>query len=557
MDAEHEGSDPGISRKRLLAGGAAAGAALGLGGASVAFARPQAPARANPEDEELILVNGKIHTLDAQDRVVSAVTVRNGRFVAVGPGVVRRGRNNVDLKGRMVVPGLVENHNHIVLMGVRPGYHTPLENAYSIAEAQATLAARRPAVPEGRFITTIGGFNPNQFAELRLPTLAELDAAVPDRGVYLHVGFNGPGATNTVGKAWLESKGVTVGSDGSIPTAGQQAGRALLALRQAQTYADRKRSALDVMEYSTSLGLTTQLDQGAFEAAGLPSDGAAHENNYTMPLPFLDLHREGRMTIRLRINFLHQDADSGFPTLRERLKNTFPMFGDDWIRTGGIGEFSGAGFGPGWMEGTRAIAQAGWRNENHSLSRTDFQTEISTWEAVNAEFPIVDLRWVVAHAPFITPDYVARLKALGGGISLFGGSRYLTGTAANNGPPYRTILDSGIPCGMGGDGMQVAPLNPWIQLYYVTTGVNARGEPINAGNQVTRQEALRLYTAANKWFIGEDDLGSIEVGNHADLVVLSDDYFRVTDLELKRLRSVLTIVGGKVVHDEGVVRGLP
>src|SRR6185436_6770861 len=144
-----------------------------------------------------------------------------------GPGI-----RLIDLKGRTVVPGIVDSHNHIVLMGNRPGYHTPLENAYSIAEVQQTYAARAAHAPAGAWITTIGGFNPNHFAELRLPTLAELDAAVPNNPVYLHIGFNGPGATNSAGKAWLTGKGVTVGADGSIGTAGSQATAALLALRQ-------------------------------------------------------------------------------------------------------------------------------------------------------------------------------------------------------------------------------------------------------------------------------------------------------------------------------------
>ena len=148
-----------------------------------------------------------------------------------------------------------------------------------------------------------------------------------------------------------------------------------------------------------------------------------------------------------------------------------------------------------------------------------------------------------------------RLKALGGAISFFGGSRYLTGTAANNGPPYRMIVDNGIQAGMSCDGMQVAPLNPWLGMYYATTGVNARGDAINAAQRITRQEVLRLYTAANGWFLRmEDKIGSIETGKLADLAVLDRDYFTVPDADLKRIRPVLTVVGGRVVHDAGVVR---
>jgi predicted amidohydrolase YtcJ len=157
---------------------------------------------------------------------------------------------------------------------------------------------------------------------------------------------------------------------------------------------------------------------------------------------------------------------------------------------------------------------------------------------------------VVAHVPFITEDYVDRLKAVGGGLSLTGW-RYLAGTATNNGPPFRMIVDNGINAGMSSDGMQIAPMNPWLHMYYATTGRNARGELINDGQQISRREVLRLYTADNGWFLRmEDRLGTIEKGNLADLVVLDRDYFTVPDEDLKRIRSVLTVVGGEVVHSQ-------
>jgi predicted amidohydrolase YtcJ len=203
------------------------------------------------------------------------------------------------------------------------------------------------------------------------------------------------------------------------------------------------------------------------------------------------------------------------------------------------------------------VAAAGWRNENHSLTRTDFQALIRGWEEVNREFPIGGLRWVLAHVPFITREWVDRLKALGGGLSLTGW-RYLAGTREANGPPFRMIVESGIPVGLSSDGMQIAPMNPWLHIYYATTGVNARGEPINEDQRISREEALRLYTRANGWFLKEEDhLGSLEVGKWADLVVLNRDPFQVPDEGLKGIRSVLTLVGGRAVHDEGLLRATP
>jgi predicted amidohydrolase YtcJ len=254
------------------------------------------------------------------------------------------------------------------------------------------------------------------------------------------------------------------------------------------------------------------------------------------------------------------ETDAATPELAARLANVFPNFGDDVLKVVGIGEFT-AGASPiigeateVWQNGTRLVAAAGWRNENHSLTPTDFPVIIDGWQGIHDALPapgIRDSRWVLAHVPFISREYADKLKALGGGVSVLGGWRYISGTAQQNGPPFRMLAESGIPMGMSSDGMQISPMNPWIGLYYVITGKNARGELINAGQTLERAAALRLYTAANGWFLGEEDaLGTLEPGKYADLAVLSADYFdsdSVSDEEIKRLRSVLTIVGGEVV----------
>jgi hypothetical protein len=561
----------GVSRRNLLKGSAAAGIAAALAATpGVALAaggqptrRPEIIPGAGPklDEDDLVLVNGRIHTMDAAGTVASSVAIRNGRIETVGkspPGQVKAARI-VDVGGRTVVPGIIDNHNHIVLMGNRPGHHTPLENARSIGDVQETFAARAAELPSGSWITTIGGFHRNQLAPgFRLPTLAELDAAVPDHPAYISESFAGPSTTNSLGKAFFEAADppVTVGADGSIAAGfvDSPTGRATLALRRALlTFEERKRGAVDAMAYGASLGVTTHLDQGAFQKTDTSSDGAAHEDNFSMHLPFLALYDEGKLGTRLRINFLHMESDPALPELRARLRNAFQFFGDDMVRTGGIGEFIAQGTGATFAEAAKAVAEARWRAEVHSLSATDFQAEIQAFEAADALFPIDDLRWVVAHVPFITQEYIDRLAALGGGLSLTSW-RYLNGTSAQNGPPFRRIVDSTIPAGMSSDGMQIAPMNPWLHMYYATTGVNARGVLINDGQQISREEVLRLYTADNGWFLREEDeLGTIEVGKLGDLVVLNDDYFSVPDEGLKDIRSVLTVVGGEIVHDEGVL----
>ena len=577
MDTEHEDTtgegrpdtppEQGISRKKFIAGTAAAGAAIGLGATGAAMGARKAPATPkahsnNPdrEFEGLVLTKGKIHTMDGSNRVVDEILIKNGRILEVGNKVDRHPTYKVvNLKGRTVVPGIIDNHNHIILMGNRPGYHTPLENAYSVADVQQTFATRASGIPAGGWITTIGGFHSNHFAELRLPTRQELDAAIPGNPAFILQGFTGPATTNSLGKAFFEANGVTVADNGAIATGGQQATRAMLLLRQTLlTPEQRRRGSIDAIAYGLGLGVTSHLDQGAFQKTNTPGDGAAHEDNYTMQLPFLELHSDGLLNARVQINFLHMESDPALPGLKQRLLNQFQFFGDDMLMTGGIGEFVAQGLGPTWQEAARLVGQAGWRAEVHSLSTNDFMTEISGYELVNAEFDITDLRWVVAHVPRITLEWVNRLKAIGGGLSLTGW-QYLAGSLPATapqyaGPPFRLIVDNGIPAGMSSDGMQIAPMNPWLHMYYATTGLNARGVQINPGQQVSRDEVLALYTSRNGWFLRkEDDLGSLETGKLADLAVLNKDYFSVPDLELKQIRSALTVVGGKIVHNDGSI----
>jgi predicted amidohydrolase YtcJ len=170
---------------------------------------------------------------------------------------------------------------------------------------------------------------------------------------------------------------------------------------------------------------------------------------------------------------------------------------------------------------------------------------------VNKEFPIGDKRWVVHHVPEVNADLLSRLKALGCGVQM-AAFRWVTSTDPKVvvGAPFRTILDHGIQAGMHGDGVHIAPLNPWLHIYFAVTGVNSFGARVNGDQQITRQEALRLFTRGNSWFLRmEDRIGSIEPGKLADLVVLNKDYFTVPDQEIKQIRSLLTVVDGRIVHD--------
>src|SRR5262245_21847802 len=222
--------------------------------------------------------------MDPRSTVVRSVTIRDGRIVAVGnaspSGATGR---RIDLRGRTVVPGLIEPHVHIVSLANRPGYHTPLENTTSIREIQETLASRRKGVPDGQWITSMGGWHPNQWAEHRHPTLKELDEAVPDRPVLLYERFTGPAVTNSLGKKFFDAADagekvhpnltfVCVADNGTIGAAGFAGGgpsaSALFHMRRMQTFEDKKRSTMDAMKYSASVVLTAHLDQVLFPTPG-------------------------------------------------------------------------------------------------------------------------------------------------------------------------------------------------------------------------------------------------------------------------------------------------
>src|SRR4029078_5248157 len=439
----------GFTRRQFIQTAAAAAAAGGVAAMPGARAAKPSdlPTPPGHTDADIILQNGKIHTMDGQNRIVSSLAIKDGRFLSVGDAQPGPRTKMIDLGGRTVVPGIIDNHNHIALMGNRPGYHTPLENAQSIPDVQELYKARAAGAPVGAWITTIGGFhtnhiyaNPNDKLSGRFPTLQELDAAVPNNPVFMMISFTGPGVTNSLGKSILQGQGVTVADNGAITSsAATGCPRALLFLRQTLLNpVERRRSTIDAMKYAVSIGGTTHLDQGAFQATNTTSDGAAHEDNYTMQIPFLEVYDQDQGLIRTRINFLHMETDANTPELAQRLKNAFPFIGNEWVKTGGIGEFIAAGTSitSPFVEAAKKVARANWRAEVLSLGRrttpasnpADFELEIQGFEIANAERPGVvgDKRWGVAHVPGITQEWIDRLQAIGGNLSLTGW-QYLAG----------------------------------------------------------------------------------------------------------------------------------
>jgi len=397
----------GLTRRQFLGTAAAAAAAAGSAPASAILSAQSPPstvaaARVQP-DQTLVLTNGRIHTMDARNTVATTVSIRNGRFTAVGGRAPAAGSNTkvIDLKGRTVVPGLVEPHVHSVSLANRPGYHTILENTTSIRDIQEALAARRKNVPDGQWITSMGGWHPNQWKEHRHPTRQELDEAVPDRPVLLYERFTGPAVTNTLGKRFFDAadaaapvhpdiKKINVAENGAIAPAGFANGgpsaSALYLLRRMQTFEDKKRSTMDAMAYSASIGLTTHLDQVLFPTPGPlhPNQILSNLDQYRMYDSWLALHQEDKTIIRLQMNFLQNQNDPALPELKERLRNQFQYFGDDMMMTGSIGEWAAPlASGAVWREAQRLVAQAGWHNENSVQDLNSLTQLVDAYETVN------------------------------------------------------------------------------------------------------------------------------------------------------------------------------
>jgi len=539
-----------LSRRTFL--GAAAGgtvaAAVGVG-VGTAMAGPPPGTHGGGD---LALVNGKIHTFDANNTVVNKVLIRDGKFVAVGSGGGGGPRTTINLKGRTVIPGIIDNHCHFVRMGQAVGRDMRrLETAFSIDEAQAVIAEYAAEVPEGEFLTALAGIARLQFADPpRFLSLAELDEAAPHHPVVISELF--AGQANSMGRDRLRDLGVTVGDDGTV----SNQNNAYMALSPFLTQEIKQQTMSAAADYVLSTGLTTVMDDhGNFGQVGQ----AGYLDRVTGHDHLMELWRIRALPVRQRLRFAVREGLDDPSLLDTWLNTKWLDLGDDMLQHSGIGEW--APRDELYQDSLVKIANRAHTYHQHLIGTAEIQDHLDALSQYVADNPSLpspgELHWSGGHMNGLTEPQVLQCNELGLGIAAHGGFRYLTST--QSGPDFRMILDlAEVPVGTGSDGARVAPINPWPTVYHMVTGLNSAGELINDGGQISREEALSMYCGPQQgWFSREDDvLGGIAQGRFADLAVLAADVFdhnKVSDDQLRTMTSVLTVVGGQVRYDAGVL----
>jgi predicted amidohydrolase YtcJ len=559
-----------------VAGIVALAAALG----AASGADPAPPAAVNRADApDIVLVDGTISTLDSASSTVEALAIRGGEIIATGrsgpiAALARQGTRVIDLNGRRVLPGLLDGHLH----GLRNGYHcftqtVRLDNVFSRAQALQLYEAKGDELADDRWVWTTAGWTVRQLNQPGMFTLGELDAALPANPAYvLGSRFSGVQANTRA----LQRLGLTAGSPGvEVDASGRPTGRltgpaqtaagaAIIAQIDAHSIDEQAGCLADFIRAANSLGLTGWNDpegnQQPFNTAGSCSEFGVGRHDHQ---PVIQLWRDGRLNARVTYHLMNNF--SGLSQVLQDHRHPLPFMGDDMLRYLGVGEevlCPGNQPPPNPAE-YQAIANFLAANrmsfEHHASADATQVAELNAWEQANQIHPLAKLHWTIAHpgedgiSP--TDQTLARVKALGVGMTP--STSGALGVART--PRFKSMFDSGIHLCLSTDAMNVAPYPPFVDLWYVVSGktLDPAVPGISADQRLTREQALRAKTVGCAWNLAQDGrLGTLEVGKHADLIVLSDDYFAVPVDDIRSLTSVLTVVGGRIVFADAEFKGL-
>lgn len=536
-------------------------------------------------EADRLLINGRIATQDKRRSLVQALAIRGDRILAIGSTddiLKYRGPRTtlIDLVGRTVIPGLNDSHLHVIRGGLNYNLELRWDGVPSLADALRMLKEQARRTPPPQWVRVVGGWSELQFAERRMPTLDELNEVAPDTPVFvLHLydrALLNRAALRSVGytKNTPDPPGGVIERDKAGNPTGMLIAKpnanilyATLAKGPKLGYEDQINSSRHFMRELNRLGVTSVVDAGG-GYQNYPDDYAIVN----------ELGRRNELTVRLAYNLFTQRPKQERDDFAKWVRMTKPGEGNAYYRMNGAGEmlvFSAADFED-FLEPrpdlvptmeqelqdvVTVLAQNRWPFRLHATYNESITRFLNVFEAVNREVPFGGLHWFFDHAETITPQNIERVKALGGGVAIqhrmaYQGEyfieRYGKDVAAHS-PPIRRFLEMGVPVGVGTDGTRVASYNPFVSLYWLVTGKTVGGTQLYPeSNRLSRMEALRLYTVGSSWFSSEENKkGAIVPGQLADLAVLSADYFSIPEEQIKRLESVLTIVGGAVVYGTG------
>ena len=524
---------------------------------------------------DTILINGKIATVDDRFTMAQALAIKDRRIIASGSNdAVRKhagaSTKVIDLKGRTVVPGLIDNHSH----WIRAAEHDELrfDGVTTRAQAVKMLAERLATKKPGEWVVVLGGWSEEQFTdEVRGFPLAELDAMAPNnpvvlQSIYRHSYLNStalkmakidentpnpPGGTiekDAAGKI----TGVVRGAGGVAFVAGK------VPHRDRDAWLENTRK---LATYLNSLGIT------AWGDAGGRGMGAKHYE------PYQYLADKDELNVRVFWTTIRQPRTvPEVDAVMKEIPSLKPFQGNDYFNHIGWGEtvFSPLTtqlLAPGgntkpedlaqMMRIVRALAEKGIYLNSHVEMVNVIDAFLDQYEAMNKETPIRGLRWSFSHLDQITDAQLARMKKLGMNAQIH--SRPLIqgvlmhrihGEKAWDMPPFRRVQDSGIVWGLGSDATAVTTSNPFYTLSFAVTGKMIGGHHVNR-QSVTREEALIAHTRSNALILfQEGNLGSLAPGKYADLLVLDRDYFTVAADQIKDIKPLMTMVGGRVVYQD-------
>jgi predicted amidohydrolase YtcJ len=555
-----------------------AGAAIGT------FAAPLF-ARISPMPAtDLILVNAKVTTLDRENPQAQAIAIRDGRFLAVGSEAEVRAAaphaTEIDAKGRRIIPGLIDSHMHIIRGGLNYNMELRWDGVPSLADALAMLKRQVDITPAPQWVRVVGGFTEHQFAEKRLPTIAELNAIAPDTPVFiLHLydrALLNAAALRVVG--YTKDTPNPPGGEIVRDAAGNPTGLLLAQPNATILYSTLAKGPKLPPEYQLNSTRHFMREMNSLGVTGVIDAGGGFQNYPDDYAIIEQLHAEDQLTVRISYNLFTQKPREELADFSGWVKQVTPGQGDDSYRHNGAGEmlvYSAADFEdfrverpdmPANMEGDlepviRLLAEHKWPWRLHATYDQTIGRALDVYEKVARDIPFTGINWFFDHCETISDRNIDRIAALGGGIAIqhrmaYQGEYFVErygAKAAERTPPIAKMMAAGLPVGAGTDATRVASYNPWVSLNWLVTGKTVGGLGLYPGvNRLSREKALRLWTHENTWFSNEvGKKGQIKVGQLADLAVLSADYFSVAESEIPHLRSVLTVLGGAVVYGEG------